>query len=480
MVVVGKRAWGETLEVGPNKRFSSIEQALNEASAGDLVLVYGGPSYSELTIKRGGTGEKPITIRGVRTNGQRPKIAGGANTIHVQANHIIIEGFDISGGSARCIFHHGHDLTISDSVVHDCANHGILGADEDSGSLLLDRVELYACGNSTNKHPIYIATDEKTHPGSVFRMQHYYVHDSRGGNNVKSRAERNEIYYNWIEGAVYHELELIGPDGQPPELKREDSDVVGNVFRKLNDSYVVRIGGDGTGETNGRYRFANNTFLLGKDTRAVFRIFDGIESVEMINNVFYRLGGGPITVTRTTEAKWAAGAERIAGNHNWIPTGSERIPSSWTATLTGSDPGFVSIDALDLRPAKGSVLIDASGSLMPSGSEYEIVDTLRKLSFSPARRSIEMLVPRGASGSSDIGAYEAEADLAGRAPKSSDDSGAPTLISSAKVTPGAAGAASGRCGCRLGDREVWEQGPGYVVLVALGLGLRKRRKRLAK
>jgi len=37
------------------------------------------------------------------------------------------------------------------------------------------------------------------------------VHDGNGGNGVKSRAERNEIYYNWIEGSLYHELELIGP-----------------------------------------------------------------------------------------------------------------------------------------------------------------------------------------------------------------------------------------------------------------------------
>ena len=68
-------------------------------------------------------------------------------------------------------------------------------------------------------------------------MQHCYVHDGNGGNNVKSRAERNEIYYNWIEGAVYHELELIGPDrraaaGWSEDLAREDSDVVGNVLRK--------------------------------------------------------------------------------------------------------------------------------------------------------------------------------------------------------------------------------------------------------
>src|SRR6185436_5833994 len=87
-----------------------------------------------------------------------------------------------------------------------------------------------------------MATDEVAHPGAVFRLQHSYVHDSdfnnagNGGNLIKSRAERNEIYYNWLENAFYHELELIGPDpngaqaGWTEALKREDSDVVGNVI----------------------------------------------------------------------------------------------------------------------------------------------------------------------------------------------------------------------------------------------------------
>lgn len=64
-----------------------------------------------------------------------------------------------------------------------------------------------------------MATDEVAYPGAVFRLQHSYLQDSDytdgvgiGGNLIKSCAERNEIYYNWLEGAFYHELELIGPD----------------------------------------------------------------------------------------------------------------------------------------------------------------------------------------------------------------------------------------------------------------------------
>ena len=116
--------------------------------------------------------------------------------------------------------------------MHDCPGQGILGADRGSGSFLLEYVEVHHTGAGTSAHQIRMATDEVAHPGSVFRMQYCYVHDANGGNNVKSRAQRNEIRYNWIEGALYHEIELIGPDGADEGLFREDSDVVGNVFRK--------------------------------------------------------------------------------------------------------------------------------------------------------------------------------------------------------------------------------------------------------
>ncbi|MCZ7679294.1 MAG: hypothetical protein M5U28_11265 [Sandaracinaceae bacterium] len=72
--------------------------------------------------------------------------------------------------------------------------------------MLLERVEVHHCGGGDRDHQIYMATDEVAYPGSVFRMQHCWVHDANSGNNVKSRAERNEIYSNWIEGAYYHEL----------------------------------------------------------------------------------------------------------------------------------------------------------------------------------------------------------------------------------------------------------------------------------
>jgi hypothetical protein len=288
-----------------------------------------------------------------------------------------------------------------------------MGADQGSGSLLLEYAEFYACGSGTNAHQIYMATDELTNPGSVFRMQFCWIHDGAGGNNVKSRAERNEIFYNWIEGGYYHELELIGPDpagGVPATLKQENSDVVGNVLQKRATSfggtgtfYVVRFGGDGTGASNGRYRFVNNTVLLG--TSAVFRLFDSLESVEMHNNVFSRASGTGSPLVRTVEAVWKSGSAEIAGQNNWVQSGLTAVPSQWTGTLTGSDPQFSSLTNDVLSPAAGSPLIGAGTSTPQSPPGYPFPSPFFPPAFHPPQRTLL------AAGTTEVRPYDAALDI---------------------------------------------------------------------
>ncbi len=340
-------AFAVTYQVGPEKPFQDLQSITGLLQPGDVVEVDGDHTYAGgIVFTEPGTEADWITIRGLRINGNRPVLSGGTNTVTFLtpwpytgpgADYYVMEGFDITGGSSRGLYHQAAHLLVRDTVVHDCPAHGILGADGGSGSLTLDHVEVYNCGSGDSRHQIYMATDEVGRPGSVFRMQFCYIHDGIGGNNVKSRAQRNEIYYNWIEGAFYHELELIGPDGGDPDLFREDSDVVGNVFWKRTSHHTTRVGGDGTGETFGRYRFVNNTFICGSSS--VFRIFDGIESIEMHNNVFYR-ETGVCTITRTVEAVWGPGGEQIAGSNNWIKTGSSDVPATWTSSVLRLRSGF--------------------------------------------------------------------------------------------------------------------------------------------
>ena len=424
VLLCAKMVFAITYQVGPTRTYTSLQEVTSLLNPGDTVEVDGDTTYpGGVAFSREGSPTAKIHIKGIKVNGNRPIISGGTNTVAFQtpspysgpgADHYIFEGFEVTGGTSRGIYHQADDLTIRDVIVRDCPAQGILGADQGSGSLTMEYVEVYGCGSGSYRHQIYMATDEVNRPGSVFRMQFCYIHDGNGGNNVKTRAERNEIYYNWIENAYYHELEMIGADGGDggnPGLVREDSDVVGNVLRKTSrNGFVTRVGGDGTGETNGRYRFVNNT-IIGLSS-AVFRLFDGIESIEMHNNVFISTIGGGVNLLRTTDADWTTGSALIAGSNNWFHEDSTNVPTEWTASITGINPGFVNINDGDLRPTEGSPLVNQAAS-SSSGTGHSIPSPLSMPAMHPPQHvfmTADSAVARTNDGSPDIGAFEVVTD----------------------------------------------------------------------
>ncbi len=420
---------------GANGDYPTLQAlfAAENLEPGDVVEVNGGVYPGDLVMREDDSGApgKPVIIRGVGP--KRPHLRGGTNTIEFRlSDHVVMEHFEISGtvspaNTFRCVFHHAHDITLRDVYVHDCPRHGIQSADQDSGSLTVEYSEIANAGSGGSRHAMYIATDEVAHPGAVFRLQYSYVHDSdfsngkdRGGHLIKSRAERNEIYYNWLEGAYYHELELIGPDpqgsrsGWRSSLAREDSDIVGNVIVHTSKAHgaILRFGGDGTGQTNGRYRFVNNT-VVGIGTTAVptvFRLFDGIESLEAHNNVFWRQGTDGMRVVREAEAAWTSGRSRIGGSNNWIDSGSSYVPAGFVNNRVGTDPGFTNVSAADFRPKAGSPLLNAANPspATPAGFEIKRPASMAKRLAPRRLQTLPGIAFPPPQGLTDIGAYQIE------------------------------------------------------------------------
>jgi hypothetical protein len=376
---------------------------------GDVVEVAGDATYpGDVTLTKSGTAEHPITIRGLRRNGRRPVISGGGIGVHfAEANYYVFEGFEVERASARGIRHRGAFNVIRDTYVHDCPDQGILGSDTKSGSLTLEYVEVARCGGPPGGHQIYVSTDPVAYPGAVFRMQHCYIHDASWGNGVKSRCERNEIYSNWVESTSLRALVLIGRD-QEAGPRPMHSDVVGNVLINTTDLPVVQIGHDGRYfGSRGRYRFANNTFLLSAECPTAIQARWQLESVEMHNNVFYRIGGEPIEILNEDSADWITGRRICAGQRNWV---SERslCPPEWTGTITGADPGFVDVAAYDLHLASGSALIDAGTATTWAAPGYPFPAPLPEPEFLPPSRGIEPTGgarPRHHLDGGDVGAF---------------------------------------------------------------------------
>ncbi|MFM2082053.1 MAG: hypothetical protein RL380_744 [Verrucomicrobiota bacterium] len=404
-----------TYKVGPTRTYKTLAIAAQKVNPGDVVEVDGDVSYAgNISFQRAGSSNAPIIIRGLTVNGHRPVISATVNTnagvlIAFRGAHYVLENFDLDGATnanlLRGLYLAADDLTVRDVTVHDCFYHGIHSSDI-AGSLTLDRVEVHHCGRSSGDHQIYVASDNYRFPGAVFRMTHCYVHDGNGGNNVKSRVGRNEIYYNWIAGAYYNELDLLGADytAQPgtENLVREDADVVGNVFVKSAASLgtFARLGNDGVGASDGRYRFVNNTVVLPDNFATyVFRLRFPIQSVELHNNVFTKLGGGAVDFMDSTAS--------VSGANNFIPTNSLLVAAALAGTVFGTDPLFVDAASGDFTPAAGSPLLDSSQLPTSSPVDFPFINPLAEAASLPPLRVLGNPVARQNNGAADLGALEA-------------------------------------------------------------------------
>ncbi len=432
-------ALAATYTVGPSGRqYTQLSAVINarNLAPGDLILVDGNATYSGgvvLDEDDGGAPGNPVTIRWRREPGaSRPVLTGGTHTIKFQqSDHVVLEGFEIRNASKTCVFSEADDITVRDSVIHDCDEHGILGADENSGSFTLEYSEVFDAGAGSQKHPIYMQSDEVAHPGSVFRMRFNYVHDGNGGNLLKSRHERNEIYYNWFEGAAFQEIELIGPDCETqagswtPGLKTENSDVVGNVIVHTGDGdNAIRIGGDLNGRNMGHVRMVNNTILidrLGGANAVLVQLGQG--RLEMHNNLIYQNSGTAPAIVRENPASaheeppacppldlepWADG-RKVTGTNNWVQSGASNVPAEWTGTLKGLDPMLANIAQRNLRPVAGSPVLNKGNSTPPAPAGAPFPTPLLVALADPpvqVKLAIGNWRPRTAAGGLDIGAFE--------------------------------------------------------------------------
>ena len=430
LTVASGQALAADYFVGPTRNYTHLQALLDarDLAPGDVVHVDGDHVYpvgTGIVVRDddGGSAAAPVTIRGERIGGRRPVLRGGANTIKFQsADHVVFEGFEITGGSARCVFHDAHELTIRDVLVHDCPNHGIHTADL-AGSLTIEYSELHHIGGAGNdqKHTIYAQTGEIEHPGAVFRLRHSYLHDGASGNLVKSRAQRTELHYNWIEGAHVQEVEMLSPDPDYQEdpawsdaTAREDGEMVGNVVVHGGgtSSYSVRLGGDGTGAGSaGYYRLAGNTFVY-TTSGTVLRLFAQLQSVDAHNNVFTRVGGGTLQIFRDVEAEWVDGlgapaSRQLSGSNNYVDAAATAVPAAWTGTRSAAAPGFVDAASGNYAPGAASVLLDHA-SAAPSPPGFPFPQPLAVAQFQPQRGAVApgQAPLRPAGGVPDIGAFE--------------------------------------------------------------------------
>ena len=246
--------------------------------------------------------------------------------------------------------------------------------------------------------------------------------------------------------------------------RRCDSDVVGNVFVNSSQWRIARIGGDGSGNSMGRFRFVNNTMILDPMSTSAIALQLTVSTLEMYNNVIM----APMAGVTVYDIDDETGPPAVFfGSNNWLVTGMTSIPTPWTRTLMGADPGFVDPANHDLRPTPTSPLVGQGTTDTAATGALAFVNPLELPAFDPPERR---LIPVGSAeartftGNPSVGAFEPTAAAPGPAPPGP---GTPPTLKG--------GSGSG-CKCRMsqepGDASSWLAG---VSLVAFALARRRRR-----
>ena len=362
---------GDTLPVGPGKKFDKPSAAIAAAKDGDIVEIDAAGSYdgdvayikkNSLTIRGKGEGRAKLDSKG--------KVAGGKAIFVAGGNDITIENIEFIG--ARCddgngagIRAEGKNLTVRNCRIHDCQD-AILGG---AGVVTIEYCEFSHCGLSESPvtHNLYISP-------SVDKLiyRHNYSHFTTIGHLLKSRAKENIIMYNRIsdeDGTGSYVINL--PNGGRGVI-------VGNVIQKgpkaLNNN-LIAYGEEGIKHTVNELLVANNTFVndLGKGEFITVKKVPEDFTLVVRNNIF-------------------AGKGSLCNFPKAVMEGN----------FSGGDPMFVDAAKYDYHLKAGSPCIN-KGVEPGKAGELSLAPESQYVHPSKAEK-------RPADGKLDIGAFEFSAD----------------------------------------------------------------------
>ncbi len=347
-------AAGATLQVGPDRAYRKIGDAVNAARDGDTIEVDSGTyitSQGWCWIYKNG-----LTIRGVGPT--RPVIDARHGALNLMAVFIVMgsnttfENLEIKncrllptdGANGTGIRSVGPGLTVRNCYIHDCDD-GILGGGAGS-AVLIEYCEFNHCGHvnwvteqpdaySGYSHNIYIGG------ASSFTLRYCWSHNCGGGQDVKTRAQVNYILYNRISNE-------LGQDNYELDIPNAGTSyVIGNIIQQSpysTNGGIITYGTEGASNPDRHLYLVNNTIVNQRNMATFLWNASGTAALVQ-NNILQGPGtlfNGPVTQV----SNWITADAGFAD-----PAGYDYhlTPASIGAIDKGTAPG-VGISGFSLSP----------------------------------------------------------------------------------------------------------------------------------
>jgi hypothetical protein len=267
-------ASAKTYRIGAEREIKSLKAIAPQLQPGDVVEVDSGTYREVLKLQKSGTPEAPIVVRGVGTT--RPIFDGenldtsGRGAIpraifQIEGAHIVIENLEFRNARNN---HNAAGIRLNGStnaIVRNCkitrCDMGIFG--NDTQTALIETCEV--AFNGTEKfngfsHNFYMH-------GNRVVVRGCYIHDAPFGQNFKSRAHYNELWFNWISDSNEGEVGFVDAKGET-DKPHSNALMVGNIVvskanRTGNNMKFIDFGADMGNAHDGKLFLLHNTLIAG-------------------------------------------------------------------------------------------------------------------------------------------------------------------------------------------------------------------------
>ena len=336
--------------IGPQRDTKDLRSIVSSLQPGDIVNIDPGIYREVMKIKAKGTADQPILIRGA--GAQRPvfdaeglPVSGAGSEprsiFQIEGSYIKMEYLECknarNGNNGAGIRLNGSTNTeIRDCFIHDC-DMGIQGGDNET--VLIERCDVGYNGTPTfdgYSHNFYMT-------GNRVVVRNCFIHDSRYGQNYKSRAHYNELWCNRILNSNEGEVGLVdgGSDTAKPD---SNSLLAGNMIiskpdRTGNHIKFILFGAESGGVHNGSLFMFSNMCIASSPQIEFIRIDDAKNHADIQKNIFW---GSNYILSKDNLN------QLLSGQFNWIPK-TAVIPVRFTESMTGTEPGFLNLGKNDFR-----------------------------------------------------------------------------------------------------------------------------------